>query len=72
MTVAPSSPTILRQREQGVRAMRLPRGHDPAENSAYPWLLAGAKTSPTPSTSVLLVGKHDADDAIWVTDDPHS
>lgn len=71
VTVAPSSPTILRQREQGVRAMLLPRGHDPAEDSAYPWLLAGAKTlSYAINMSVLrYVGKHGADDAIWVTDD---
>lgn len=71
VTVAPSSPTILRQRQEGVRAMLLPRGHDPAEDSAYPWLLAGAKTlSYAVNMSVLrYVGKHGADDAIWVTDD---
>ncbi|MGV3016508.1 aminotransferase class IV [Rothia sp. 88186D007BW] len=71
VTVAPSSPTILRQRQQGVRAMLLPRGHDPAEDSAYPWLLAGAKTlSYAINMSVLrYVRKHGADDAIWVTED---
>ncbi|WP_326503633.1 aminotransferase class IV [Rothia nasimurium] len=71
VTVAPSSPTILRQRQQGVRVMLLPRGHDPAEDSAYPWLLAGAKTlSYAINMSVLrYVSKHGADDAIWVTED---
>lgn len=71
VTVAPSPAGILVQREQGVRAMLLPRGHDPAEDSAYPWLLAGAKTlSYAVNMSVLrYVKKHGADDAIWVTDD---
>ena len=71
VTAAPSSATVLRQREQGVRVMLLPRGHDPAEDSAYPWLLAGAKTlSYAVNMSVLrYVGKHGADDAIWVTED---
>lgn len=71
VTVAPSSPTILRQRQQGVRVMLLPRGHDPAEDSAYPWLLSGAKTlSYAVNMSVLrYVRQHGADDAIWVTDD---
>ncbi|WP_237204230.1 aminotransferase class IV [Rothia endophytica] len=71
VTVAPSPAGILVQREQGVRAMLLPRGHDPAEDSAYPWLLAGAKTlSYAVNMSVLrYVKNHGADDAIWVTDD---
>lgn len=71
VTVAPSPAGILAQREQGVRAMLLPRGHDPAEDSAYPWLLAGAKTlSYAVNMSVLrYVNKHGADDAIWVTED---
>lgn len=71
VTVAPSPAGILVQREQGVRAMLLPRGHDPAEDSAYPWLLAGAKTlSYAVNMSVLrYVKEHGADDAIWVTDD---
>lgn len=71
VTVAPSPASILKQREQGVRALLLPRGHDPAEDSAYPWLLAGAKTlSYAINMSVLrYVHKHGADDAIWVTED---
>lgn len=36
--------STIEQRENGVRAMLLPRGHDPAEDTSYPWLLAGAKT----------------------------
>lgn len=71
VTAAPSAPTILHQREHGVRAMLLPRGHDPAEDSAYPWLLSGAKTlSYAVNMSVLrYVAQHGADDAIWITDD---
>lgn len=71
VTVAPSSATILRQREQGIKALLLPRGHDPAEDSAYPWLLAGAKTlSYAVNMSVLrYVKQQGADDAIWVTED---
>ncbi|MCM3510978.1 aminotransferase class IV [Rothia sp. P100] len=71
VTVTPSPAGILAQREQGVRAMLLPRGHDPAEDSAYPWLLAGAKTlSYAVNMSVLrYVKQHGADDAIWVTED---
>ncbi|MDO4898697.1 MAG: aminotransferase class IV [Rothia sp. (in: high G+C Gram-positive bacteria)] len=71
VTVAPSPASILKQREEGVRALLLPRGHDPAEDSAYPWLLAGAKTlSYAVNMSVLrYVKKQGADDAIWVTED---
>ncbi|WP_178945416.1 aminotransferase class IV [Kocuria sp. TGY1127_2] len=36
--------STIAQREEGVKALLLPRGHDPAEDTAYPWLLAGAKT----------------------------
>ncbi|MFJ3031387.1 aminodeoxychorismate lyase [Rothia terrae] len=71
VTVAPSSAKVLSQREEGVKAMLLPRGHDPAEDSAYPWLLAGAKTlSYAVNMSVLrYVKSRGADDAIWVTDE---
>ncbi len=71
VTVAPSSTKVLAQREEGVKAMLLPRGHDPAEDSAYPWLLAGAKTlSYAVNMSVLrYVKSRGADEAIWVTDD---
>lgn len=71
VTVAPSPAGTIAQREQGIRALLLPRGHDPAEDSAYPWLLAGAKTlSYAVNMSVLrYVQERGADDAIWVTDD---
>lgn len=71
VSASASPQKILTQRAQGVKAMLLPRGHDPAEDSNYPWLLAGAKTlSYAVNMSVLrYVASRGADDAIWVTDD---
>lgn len=71
ITVAPSPAGTIAQREQGVKALLLPRGHDPAQDSSYPWLLAGAKTlSYAVNMSVLrYVQERGADDAIWITDD---
>lgn len=71
VTVSGSPASILKQREEGVKALLLPRGHDPAQDSAYPWLLAGAKTlSYAVNMSVLRhVRSQGADDAIWVTED---
>lgn len=71
VTVAPSPAGTIAQREQGVKALLLPRGHDPAQDSSYPWLLAGAKTlSYAVNMSVLrYVQERGADDAIWITDD---
>lgn len=42
--VSPVPSSTVAQREEGVKALLLPRGHDPAEDTAYPWLLSGAKT----------------------------
>lgn len=42
--VTPVPATTIEQRTAGVKAMLLPRGHDPAEDSDLPWLLSGAKT----------------------------
>lgn len=71
VSASPSAAKVLEQREHGVKAMLLPRGHDPAEDSNYPWLLAGAKTlSYAVNMSVLrYVASRGADEAIWVTDD---
>ncbi|MBM7051509.1 MULTISPECIES: aminotransferase class IV [unclassified Rothia (in: high G+C Gram-positive bacteria)] len=71
VSASASSAKVLKQREEGVKAMLLPRGHDPAEDSTYPWLLAGAKTlSYAVNMSVLrYVASRGADDAIWVTED---
>ena len=71
VTVSPAPETTLRQRAEGVRAMTLPRGHDPAEDGAYPWLLTGAKTLSYALNMAVLryVKKQGADDAIFVTDD---
>ena len=43
LIASPVPETTVNQRQNGVKAMLLPRGHDPADNTAYPWLLAGAK-----------------------------
>lgn len=71
VSVAPAPQSTLDQRKNGIKAMTLPRGHDPAEDGAYPWLLTGAKTlSYALNMSVLrYVQKQGADDAIFVTDD---
>lgn len=71
VTVAPAPASILRQRSEGVKAMTLPRGHDPAEDGAYPWLLTGAKTLSYALNMAVLryVNQQGADDAIFVTDD---
>lgn len=71
VTAAPAPESILRQRAEGVKAMTLPRGHDPAEDNAYPWLLTGAKTLSYALNMAVLryVHKQGADDAIFVTDD---
>lgn len=42
--VSPVPEATAAARREGVRAVLVPRGHDPAEDMAYPWLLAGAKT----------------------------
>lgn len=71
VTVSPAPEKTLRQRAEGVKAMTLPRGHDPAEDGAYPWLLTGAKTLSYALNMAVLryVKKQGADDAIFVTDD---
>ncbi|MFI7482588.1 aminotransferase class IV [Kocuria sp. M1R5S2] len=44
VVVSPVPESTFRQRREGVAAVLLPRGHDPAHDSGYPWLLPGAKT----------------------------
>ncbi|WP_298591625.1 aminotransferase class IV [uncultured Kocuria sp.] len=44
VAVSPVPETTFRQRREGVTAVLLPRGHDPAQDAGYPWLLPGAKT----------------------------
>ncbi|GGH62431.1 aminodeoxychorismate lyase [Rothia aerolata] len=71
VTAAPAPSSTLDQREHGVAAMTLPRGHDPAEDGAYPWLLTGAKTLSYALNMAVLryVKKQGADEAIFVTED---
>lgn len=58
-------------RTEGVRALLLPRGHDPAEDAAYPWLLAGAKTLSYAVNMAVLRHVHSlgAQEAIWTASD---
>lgn len=44
ISVSPVPESTFRQRRDGVGAVLLPRGHDPAQESGHPWLLPGAKT----------------------------
>lgn len=71
VTAAPVPASTIAQRHDGVRAMLLPRGHDPAEDTAYPWLLVGAKTFSYAVNMAVLryVRSHGADDAIFITED---
>jgi 4-amino-4-deoxychorismate lyase len=60
---------VLEQRHQGIAAVTLERGTDPAVTEAAPWLLLGAKTL---SYAVNMAAgrwaqEHGADDAIFVT-----
>lgn len=59
------------QREQGVRVQLLPRGHDPAEDTRFPWLLTGAKTLSYAVNMAVLrhVRGLGADDAVFIADD---
>ena len=70
LIASPVPETTVNQRQNGVKAMLLPRGHDPADNTAYPWLLAGAKTLSYAVNMAVLryVHSHGADDAIFMTD----
>ncbi|MCP3425459.1 aminotransferase class IV [Rothia sp. AR01] len=63
--------STIAQRRDGVRAMLLPRGHDPAEDTAYPWLLAGAKTLSYAVNMAVLrhVRSLGAQDAIFTASD---
>ncbi|MFW0185086.1 aminodeoxychorismate lyase [Rothia sp. CCM 9418] len=71
VTVAPTPQNTLDQRTHGVKAITLPRGHDPAQDTAYPWLLAGAKTLSYAINMAVLryVRTQGADEAIFITDD---
>ena len=71
VTITAAPEKTLRQRAEGVKALTLPRGHDPAEDGAYPWLLTGAKTFSYALNMAVLryVKKQGADEAIFVTDD---
>jgi 4-amino-4-deoxychorismate lyase len=44
IVVSPVPESTFRQRREGVDVVLLPRGHDPAHDAGYPWLLPGAKT----------------------------
>ncbi len=44
VSVSPVPASTITQRTDGVTALLLPRGHDPAEDTSLPWLLSGAKT----------------------------
>ena len=70
LIASPVPETTVNQRQNGVKAMLLPRGHDPADNTAYPWLLAGAKTLSYAVNMAVLryVHSRGADDAIFMTD----
>ena len=63
--------STLAARRDGVRALLLPRGHDPAEDAAYPWLLTGAKTLSYAVNMAVLrhVRSLGAQDAIWTAAD---
>lgn len=69
--VSPVPAATLAAREHGVRALLLPRGHDPAEDAAYPWLLTGAKTLSYAVNMAVLrhVRSLGAQDAIWTASD---
>ncbi|MDO5750220.1 MAG: aminotransferase class IV [Rothia sp. (in: high G+C Gram-positive bacteria)] len=71
VTAAAAPAKGIAQRASGVKAILLPRGHDPAENTAYPWLLAGAKTLSYAMNMAMLryVASQGADDGIFMTDD---
>ena len=66
---SPVPASIVKRRTEGVKAMLLPRGHEPMDNSAYPWLLAGAKTLSYAVNMAVLryVQERGADDAIFIT-----
>lgn len=68
---SPVPASIVKRRTEGVKAMLLPRGHEPMDNSAYPWLLAGAKTLSYAVNMAVLryVQERGADDAIFITDE---
>ncbi len=66
----PVSPTALAQRRDGVSALTLERGLDPALAGHAPWLLMGAKVlSYAVNTAAQRWAQaHHADDAIFLTD----
>jgi 4-amino-4-deoxychorismate lyase len=71
VSVSPVPESTFRQRREGVRAVLLPRGHDPAQDSAYPWLLPGAKTL---SYAINMAAQRharslDADEAVFTAPD---
>ena len=71
LIASPVPASIVKRRTEGVKAMLLPRGHEPMDNSAYPWLLAGAKTLSYAVNMAVLryVQERGADDAIFITDE---
>lgn len=71
VTVNPVPESTFRQRREGVDAVLLPRGHDPALDAGYPWLLPGAKTL---SYAVNMAAQRHArtlgaDDAVFTAED---
>ena len=68
---SPVPASIVKRRTEGVKAMLLPRGHEPMDNSAYPWLLAGAKTLSYAVNMAALrhARDHGADDVVFTSAD---
>ena len=71
IVVSPVPETTFRQRRDGVTAVLLPRGHDPAQDAGYPWLLPGAKTLSyaVNMAAVRYARAHGADDVIFTSSD---
>lgn len=71
VVVTPVPESTFRQRREGVAAVLLPRGHDPAQDSGYPWLLPGAKTLSYAINMAALRHARSlgADEAVFTTED---
>lgn len=71
VTASPVPESTFRQRRDGVAAVLLPRGHDPAQDAGYPWLLPGAKTLSYAMNMAALRHARSlgADEAVFTADD---
>lgn len=69
LTVTPVGESTFRVRREGLSAVLLQRGHDPAEDSGCAWLLPGAKTLSYAVNMAALRHARDlgADEAIFTT-----